>query len=525
MPYDDQILLLPRDRYWDWLQACRKYVLTFGPNLTSDPGVAARYMAPRQVISFPHFEGAFPEIGRPIEWFKHNAAGIRLDPIKVDSSEALADALKRRVKKNDRYGALQRPFHLLWPTDYAVVTQPFGVNPQVYRRYGMPGHEGVDFRALTNSNVYACADGEVYDVYTDGKRHAYGIHVRVQHEDGYKTVYAHLARALVRKGERVAAGQVIGRSDSTGNSSAAHLHLTLKRDGATARQETVYPKDVIDPTPFLVWPAQASFKSAKGLPFGVRHLGLNLSGRPQIGEAEARVAARLSPTTVLVSATETASGVDLIRSALPGVRLIARVGERPPEDSLSAARVVAHVAAEVGRLYRLGIRDFEVAPLANEYRAGYGWLWGDGVAFGEWLTAVLSRLKELFPEARLGYPSLAGGGDVVGRQQDALTFFEQSLSAAEAAAWIGIGCCVGSTNAVLEKCLTDLPERPVIITELEDPRSEADLEGRAIRQAAFVRGLLHPGVEAVLLRLDEGVDDGGAGAHEALAILAEAGGA
>jgi hypothetical protein len=522
MPYDDQILLLPRERYWDWLQACRKYVLAFGPNLTSDPGVAARYMAPRQVITFPHFKGAFPDIGAPIDWFERHAAGIRLDPIKVDSPEALAKALKRRVKNDDRYGAMQRPFHLMWPTDFVVVTQPFGVNPQAYRRYGMPGHEGVDFRALTNTNVYACADGEVYEVYTDAVRHAYGIHIRIRHEDGYKTVYAHLARALVRKGDRVTAGQVIGRADSTGNSSAAHLHLSLKRDGATARQETHFPKDIIDPTPFLVWPSQAHALSAKSPSFKRTRIGLNLAVGKPLDQAEVNTAVRLAAGVVMVSSGETSEGVEALRSALPGVRLVARVGDQPTEDALRPAHFVARVATEVGRLYRLGIRDFEVAAYANERRAGYGWLWRDGAAFGEWLTSVIARLRDVFPDARPGYPCLVSGGDVMGRQQDALSFFEESVAAAEAASWIGIACDVAGSNPVLNKCAADLAEKPVLLAEIDDSGCKPDPEERAIRLASFVRHLSHPGVEALLLCPEGLRDEAGESAWEALEILADA---
>jgi len=113
MPFDDQILLLPRHNYWDWLQACRPYMLTFGPNATPDPGVAARYMAPRQVVTFPRFEGAFPEIGDPLSWFRLKAAGVRLDPVEAGSPAEMAEAVQRRVHENDRYGARRRTFHLV----------------------------------------------------------------------------------------------------------------------------------------------------------------------------------------------------------------------------------------------------------------------------------------------------------------------------------------------------------------------------------------------------------------------------
>jgi murein DD-endopeptidase MepM/ murein hydrolase activator NlpD len=143
---------------------------------------------------------------------------------------------------------------LKWPVDSSIITQPFGANPQYYGpllgKLGC-GHEGIDFRAGLGANVYACADGEVYAVYYGG---AYGNQVRLLHTDGYRTIYAHLQQSKVRIGDRVLAGQLIGLADSTGNSTGSHLHVTLKKDGATLRGETKYPNDIIDITPFLTFP-------------------------------------------------------------------------------------------------------------------------------------------------------------------------------------------------------------------------------------------------------------------------------
>lgn len=500
MPYDDQILLLPRDNYWDWLQASQPYILTFGPNITSDPGVAARYMAPRQVITFPRFEAGFPEIGDPLSWLQSEAPGVRLDPIDAGKPAKLAKALKRRVKNNDRYDARRRGFHLVWPTDFQVVTQPFGVNPQAYRRYGMPGHEGLDFRALTNTNVYAAADGEVYEIYTDPKTHAYGIHIRIRHVDGYRTVYAHLARVLVRKGDRVEAGQLIGRADSTGNSSAAHLHLTLKRDGATARKETIYPKDIIDPTPFLVWQAAKSAKTATPLsPRGSR-IGLALPLSTTLSPAEIERAGRLRVRTVMVAQGETAATIEALRTGLPGVRLMARLTEVPTQEIGQPARFVAGIAGELGRLYRLGIRDFEMPPVPNEHAGGFGRLWRDGHAYGAWLDGVVRRLGEVFPDLRAGYPPLAAGGDVTGRQQDAATFLEQSAAAIEAVAWIGVACDIEGHSAMLGRALDAFPDKPILVTELVERRSGEEPERRAIRLSAFLRRYTHPSLEAILIQ-------------------------
>lgn len=155
------------------------------------------------------------------------------------------------------YGPLEELDGLIlwWPTTHYVYTQPFAANPQNYRKYNLPAHEGTDHRAPHGSKIFACHDGEVYSVRSDKDGNAYGVHVRIRGEHNgevIKTVYAHLQKALVKEGQQVKAGDVIGYADSTGNSTGSHLHLTLKLEGATARGLTDYPSDIVDPTPYLV---------------------------------------------------------------------------------------------------------------------------------------------------------------------------------------------------------------------------------------------------------------------------------
>lgn len=134
-----------------------------------------------------------------------------------------------------------------WPTEHRVVTQGFGKNPQMYQRFGLPGHEGIDLRAPAGSAIYAVADGTVRAVHAN-LAHPYGLHVRIDHADGYQTIYAHLTRSMVAVGDPVHAGQQVGVAGSTGNSTAPHLHLTLKRAGS---QTPGYPVGIIDPRPYL----------------------------------------------------------------------------------------------------------------------------------------------------------------------------------------------------------------------------------------------------------------------------------
>jgi uncharacterized protein YgiM (DUF1202 family) len=141
-------------------------------------------------------------------------------------------------------------FKLRWPVDNPRITQYFGENPQIYKKFNMPGHEGMDFGVAVGSNLYACADGAVTDVRTD-TGHPYGIFVRIDHPfegSTYQTVYAHMSKPRVSQGQSVKAGDVIGLSGNTGHSFGPHLHLTLKLVGATTPG---YPAGVIDPHPYF----------------------------------------------------------------------------------------------------------------------------------------------------------------------------------------------------------------------------------------------------------------------------------
>lgn len=136
-----------------------------------------------------------------------------------------------------------------WPTEHRKITQYFGVNPGTYAQFDLPGHDGIDIKAPKGSKIFAVAPGRVHRVQPvpDGK--GYGIHVRINHIDGYETIYAHLEKTLVRVGNRVEAGTVIGLADSTGFSTGSHLHLVLKRQGETYQG---WPYNITDPTPFLL---------------------------------------------------------------------------------------------------------------------------------------------------------------------------------------------------------------------------------------------------------------------------------
>jgi len=145
------------------------------------------------------------------------------------------------------------PFRLIWPApDPKVTTQAFGINPQIYGAFGLKGHEGIDIRAVTGAQIVAAAEGIISRVQAVVDGGAYGIHVRINHDhpDGqFESIYGHFKQALVSLGDVVEAGQLIGLADNTGNSSGAHLHLTLKKRGDGS--PWLAKSDIVNPTCYL----------------------------------------------------------------------------------------------------------------------------------------------------------------------------------------------------------------------------------------------------------------------------------
>ena len=136
----------------------------------------------------------------------------------------------------------------VWPSEHRRITQHFGARPEFYAKFKLPGHEGVDIQAPVGGKIFCVAPGTVRAVQRDLK-HPYGLHVRVDHDQKYQTIYAHLSATSLSQGQTLAAGDLIGLAGETGNALGAHLHLTLKRLGTTYRN---YPNSITDPTPFVM---------------------------------------------------------------------------------------------------------------------------------------------------------------------------------------------------------------------------------------------------------------------------------
>jgi murein DD-endopeptidase MepM/ murein hydrolase activator NlpD len=114
----------------------------------------------------------------------------------------------------------------IWPC-IGRVTSPFGfrVHP-VYTSYEF--HAGLDIANAKNTSIYATADGVVK---LCDWQPGYGRLIVIDHGHGCRTYYGHLQKILVRYGDRIRRGQLIGLMGSTGTSTGNHVHYEIQQDG------------------------------------------------------------------------------------------------------------------------------------------------------------------------------------------------------------------------------------------------------------------------------------------------------
>ena len=103
---------------------------------------------------------------------------------------------------------------------YGYRTDPFTKK----RRF----HYGMDFSARKGTPIYATGNGIVKRA--DNRSSGYGKHIRIDHGFGYISLYAHLSKYNVRRGQRVKRGDIIGYVGNTGRSVGPHLHYEIFKD-------------------------------------------------------------------------------------------------------------------------------------------------------------------------------------------------------------------------------------------------------------------------------------------------------
>lgn len=111
-----------------------------------------------------------------------------------------------------------------------VLTQGFGATEFAKNGYKGKWHNGVDFGVPLGTTILAAEDGTVVAVGNQDSycyRGAYGKFIVIEHKNNLTTLYAHLSQYIVKKGDVIKRGQVIGYSGKTGYATGPHLHFTV----------------------------------------------------------------------------------------------------------------------------------------------------------------------------------------------------------------------------------------------------------------------------------------------------------
>jgi len=152
----------------------------------------------------------------------------------------------------------------IWPAEGDVVS---GFGPRNIR-IGSRNHKGIDIDAPNRAPIYAADGGEVTDSrYSE----SFGHVIKILHDNGHVTLYAHCSTRLVKIGERVEQGQVIARVGMTGIATGYHLHFELIINGKQ-----------VDPIPYLPQPAAEEEESGTEKPAFFLYERENLKNHGQI---------------------------------------------------------------------------------------------------------------------------------------------------------------------------------------------------------------------------------------------------
>ena len=140
--------------------------------------------------------------------------------LEIESYEAIYDKVKKDINRISKIPSIR-------PVKGGYLNSSFG-----YRKDPIDNvtrfHQGQDITVKTGTPIYSPADGIVKRAYYAG---GFGNHIKLDHGNGYTTLFAHLSKIKVKHGQKVSRGEVIGLTGNTGRSTAPHLHYEIHHYG------------------------------------------------------------------------------------------------------------------------------------------------------------------------------------------------------------------------------------------------------------------------------------------------------
>ncbi|ARI75561.1 peptidoglycan DD-metalloendopeptidase family protein [Halobacillus mangrovi] len=145
-----------------------------------------------------------------------------LDEKEVTKEEVTKEPVKEIILKGTKVVPSRGTGNFEWPAMGGQITSKLG------QRWGRM-HKGIDIAGVSDRTIKAADNGTVV---TAERQPSFGNKIVIDHNNGYKTIYAHLASFDVKEGDVVKKGQSIGIMGTTGHSTGIHLHFEVHKDGS-----------------------------------------------------------------------------------------------------------------------------------------------------------------------------------------------------------------------------------------------------------------------------------------------------
>lgn len=175
--------------------------------------------------------------------FQSLLADLKAQSRKTESEiYSLEEAMRAKLSKEGKLKSLG-DFSVMWPVPSQIVTARFHDKDYPFRN--VFEHPGTDIRAPQGTSVKAASTGYVGQARNAGMGYSY---ILLIHQNGYSTLYGHISKILVKQGDLVQQGQVIGLSGGTPGTpgagpfvTGAHLHFEIRKDGIPVNAENYLP--------------------------------------------------------------------------------------------------------------------------------------------------------------------------------------------------------------------------------------------------------------------------------------------
>ena len=150
--------------------------------------------------------------------------------VSVNLNKNADEKYKKIAQDLEQWHGLNRLIKILplgAPVSQKTITSPYGARQDPFTKK-KKDHKGIDFAGKIGTELYAVAPGRVISA---GERSGYGTTVEIDHGLGFTTLYAHLSKTMVSRGDWIRPGTVVGLGGSSGRSTGPHLHYEIRYKG------------------------------------------------------------------------------------------------------------------------------------------------------------------------------------------------------------------------------------------------------------------------------------------------------